>query len=262
MIEVEINGQKVEAPAGTTILAAARLLGIDIPTLCHHEALAPFGACRLCLVALDDGGRRSIVAACNYPLERSGLAVDTKAGDVRQARRMSLKLLLARCPGVQLLQDLARQWGVDTAGLLVTGGPEEECILCGLCVRVCREVIGKSAISFVYRGVERRVSAPFDRESEACLGCAACAHVCPTGAIKVDEESGRLLISPWHSDLELALCRECGAPVGPAKMLTHLRGGEGEAGAPAEEELLCSRCRRLKIAAAAAALPELNYRSF
>lgn len=259
MIQVEIDGQTVEMPAGTTILAAARSLGIEIPTLCHHDALEPFGACRLCLVELNDGGRKSIVAACNYPLEQSGLVVETGTASVWEARKMSLKLLLARCPGVAVLQELARQWSVDTQELLLIGDGEEECILCGCCVRVCREVIGKSVISFVYRGVERRVSTPFDRESELCLGCTACAYVCPTGAIKVDQENGRLLIAPWHSDLEQIFCGECGEALAPARLYAHLRAAEGEEGGAAAEEPLCSRCRRLKITAAAAALPETKY---
>ena len=104
MIEVKINGKPAEVPAGTTILAAARSCGVNIPTLCHHEALEPFGACRLCLVAIDDAGRQSIVAACNYPLEHSGLVVETDTSAVWQARKMSLKLLLARCPGVKVLR--------------------------------------------------------------------------------------------------------------------------------------------------------------
>ena len=258
MIKVKIDGQRVAVAAGTTILAAARRLGLEIPTLCHHEALEPFGACRLCLVALDEGGRQSIVAACNYPLERSGLSVETGTTAVWQARKMSLKLLLARCPGVKVLQDLARQWRVDTADLLLTGDGEEECILCGLCVRVCREVIGKNAISFVYRGAERKVSTPFDAETDLCLGCAACAYLCPTGAIKVREEAGRLLIDRWHSDLEQALCSECGRPVVPAELLVQMREKAAEEGVPGEE-LLCLRCRRVRAAAAATALPVPQY---
>ena len=257
MIEVEINGQSAAAPRGTTILAAARSLGVDIPALCHHEALAPFGACRLCLVALVDGRLRSIVAACNYPLEKSGLAVETDTDDVLQARRMNLKLLLARCPAVKVLQDLALEWDVDTEGLLLTGDGEEECILCGLCVRVCREVIGRCVISFAYRGVERKVSTPFDLESDLCLGCAACAFVCPTGAIKVNEENGRLLIAPWHSNLEQALCSRCGRPVAPVGIFEHL--GERMESRPKEGEHLCSHCRRLEITAAAVKLPAVKY---
>jgi NADH dehydrogenase/NADH:ubiquinone oxidoreductase subunit G len=257
MIEIEIDGQKVETRPGTTILAVARSVGIDIPTLCHHEALEPYGACRLCLVELSEAGRQSIVAACNYPLERSGLTVKTDTPAVRQARKMSLKLLLARCPTVTVLQELAREWEVNPADLLIIGDGEEECILCGLCVRVCREVIGKNVISFAYRSVERRVSTPFDRESDLCLGCTACAFVCPTGAIKVDEAKGRLLIAPWHSNLEQARCSSCGRPVAPAGMLAHL--SEKLEQEPETGTLLCSRCRRLQAAAAAAALPEVRF---
>ncbi|HOB29276.1 MAG TPA: 2Fe-2S iron-sulfur cluster-binding protein [Bacillota bacterium] len=259
MIEVKINGKPAEVPAGTTILAAARSCGVNIPTLCHHEALEPFGACRLCLVAIDDAGRQSIVAACNYPLEHSGLVVETDTSAVWQARKMSLKLLLARCPGVKVLQDLAREWAVDTKDLLLTEDRGEECILCGRCVRVCREVIGKSAISFAFRGVERRVSAPFDQEPDACLGCTACAFVCPTGAVKVIEQNGRRLIAPWHSNLEQVACKECGRAVAPVKMLAHLRGLAGEENEQAGEGVFCSRCRRLKTAAAVTALPEVKF---
>ena len=122
------------------------------------------------------------MTACNYPVF-DGLVVETKSPKIFKTRQMLLELLLARCPKVKSIQDLAREYNVDEPSFFV-GDYEEDCILCGLCARVCEEV-GVSAINFANRGIEREVTAPYHAISDDCVGCGACAMVCPTDSKKV-----------------------------------------------------------------------------
>ena len=205
-ITLEINGKKVEATEGMTVLEAAKSAGIDIPTLCYHEALKPYGACRLCTVEITTNGTTRLVTSCQYPVEE-GLVVNTDTPRVTSARKMMVELLLARCPSAERIQQLAWEYGVDKPRFKVK---EELCILCGLCTRMCEEVVGVSAISFQKRGFEREVTTPFAEISEACIGCGACAKVCPTGAITLEDIYGRQIV---HSEISLASNAAIGVPL-------------------------------------------------
>jgi len=206
-VTLEIDGRDVKAKEGMTILEAARRESIDIPTLCYHPALSPFGACRLCSVKITiSHGRERIVTACTYPVEE-GLKVETKAHEVIMGRKKILELLLARCPNVEKIKDLAREYGVEAPRPRLKL-KDEKCILCGLCARICEERMGVSAINFVGRGVDRKVETPFQRTSDinldVCRACGACAFVCPTGAIKLEDITGKKPI-PIPSEFELGL---------------------------------------------------------
>jgi heterodisulfide reductase subunit A-like polyferredoxin/ferredoxin len=185
MIPVTIDGQLVEVEEETTILDAARRLGIQIPALCHHPALEPYGACRLCTVEITYDGWSRLVTSCNYPIRRE-MDVQTASEKVLTGRKMLAELLLARCPNSPEVQELAAGYGV-TEPRFELDSPDELCYLCGLCVRICEELIGQSAISFVGRGVEREVGAPFLKFSDDCIVCGACEFICPTGAIKLED---------------------------------------------------------------------------
>jgi len=183
LITVTIDGHTTAVPPDTTILQAAKGLGIDIPTLCHHPVLEPYGACRLCTVEVVERGSSRLVTSCNYPIRRP-IEVLTASDRVLRGRKMIVELLWARCPGAKILQELAARYGIKRPRF-EPGDEGELCYLCGLCVRFCDEVVGARAISFVGRGVDRQVGTPFYKVSEACIACGACEFICPTGAIKV-----------------------------------------------------------------------------
>ena len=183
MITLTIDGKKVEVEEGSTVLQAAEKLGIKIPTLCHHRSLEPYGACRLCLVALTRPSGSIIQASCVYPAQE-GLVVRTDTERVLKARRIMLELLLARCPDSARIKEMAAEMGIQESRF---PKKSEGCILCGLCTRVCEERMGVGAINFVNRGSTRKVSAPYDKHSPICITCGACKVVCPTDAVDLSE---------------------------------------------------------------------------
>jgi predicted molibdopterin-dependent oxidoreductase YjgC len=183
-VALKIDGKDVKATEGASILEVARKVGIEIPTLCYNSALEPFGSCRVCSVEITDArGRKKVVTSCNYPV-KEGLEVSTKSEKVVKTRKLLLELLLARCPKVKKIQDLAREYGVEEPRFWIED-VEEDCILCGLCTRVCQERVGVYAINFASRGVEREVTAPYHSFSDDCIGCGACALVCPTNSRRI-----------------------------------------------------------------------------
>jgi heterodisulfide reductase subunit A len=179
-VRVSVDGREAEVPRGTTILEAARQLGIAIPTLCHARGLSPYGACRVCLVEVDTPRGTRQVASCSYPVE-DGLVVRTDTEPVRESRRTIVELLLAQAPESRDLAELAAGLGVRSTPF--EPAAEGKCILCGLCVRTCNELMGRGAISIFGRGGRREVVTAFGEPSTQCQTCGACVFVCPTGAV-------------------------------------------------------------------------------
>ncbi len=185
MIQVTIDGKKTEVAPGTAILVAARQVGVPIPALCDSTMLEPYGACRVCSVEVDDGRKKRIVTACNYPVDRP-MEVFTRSERALRVRRLVLEMMLSRWPNVKVVREMAGEVGVAASRFVHPRRNENEhaCILCGLCVRVCHEGVLHRILAFEGRGETRKVSMPYGKQPPECVGCMACANVCPTGAIR------------------------------------------------------------------------------
>jgi aldehyde:ferredoxin oxidoreductase len=189
MIEVVIDGKKTEVAEGTSILKAAKQLGVKIPALCDSELVEPYGACRVCSVEVSDGRKRRIVTACNYPIQ-GPIEVMTRSERALAVRRLTLEMMLARWPNVKVVKDAAAEVGLDRPRFAHPERNENPnaCILCGLCVRVCSEAVLHKVLAFESRGATRCVVMPYGEQSETCVGCQSCGTVCPTGAITFTDD--------------------------------------------------------------------------
>jgi len=179
-IILQIDGREVAAREGMTVLEAAQKAGISIPTLCYHEKLEPYGACRLCIVEVEERGRTRLVVSCLYPVEKD-LVVRTRSEKIDRIRKMILELLMAHAPDSFELQELAQEYGADRDRF------EKEpsfCIHCGLCVRYCAEVKKKNAVGFVDRGTRREISFIPEIAAKECGSCGECFPLCPTEALQ------------------------------------------------------------------------------
>jgi coenzyme F420 hydrogenase subunit beta len=175
MITLKINGLEVQVEEGTTLLEAAKFLGFPIPTLCHDDGLSSYGACRLCLVEIGEEPNTKLVSSCTYRAEE-GLKVRTASSRILRARKMVIELLLATCPQSKVIQDLASKFDVRQQRFRQKF---DDCILCGLCVRMCEEQMMGKAIGFLDRGENRKIGTPFDIRSEECRLCGGCIYICP-----------------------------------------------------------------------------------
>jgi NADH dehydrogenase/NADH:ubiquinone oxidoreductase subunit G len=194
MITFRLNGLDVQAEEGWTVLETAKFYGLAIPTLCYNEGLSSYGGCRLCLVEIGVEPRTKLVSSCTYPAEES-LVVHTDTRRVVEARRMMIELMLSVAPFSKQIQDLASKFGVTKMRFTPRN---EECILCGLCVRMCAEQMDGRAIGFQNRGSKRKISTPFDVRSEECRLCGGCIYICPACQLRCQ-----------GPEAETAVCNAC-----------------------------------------------------
>jgi NADH dehydrogenase/NADH:ubiquinone oxidoreductase subunit G len=204
LVTLTLNGREIQAAPGKTILEVAREAGVDIPTLCHDPRLEPYGACRMCLVEVE--GARGPMAACGTAI-REGMVIETHTEKILTLRKFVLELLLSNhpldCPvceaaGDCRLQDYAYEYLVDMVpwgwrGPLA-GDPGDHpnvahfgarCILCGRCVRICREVMSIGCWGYLNRGYDSEVDTPYrlPLRQVGCVSCGQCVSTCPVGAI-------------------------------------------------------------------------------
>lgn len=179
-IQLQIDGREVSAEAEMTVLDAARGAGIEIPTLCHHEALEPFGGCRLCIVEAETGGRESIVASCVYKVH-DDLVIQTRSDKIDRIRKTLIELLLAHAPDAPQLLELAGDYGAARDRF---EQHSSFCIHCGLCVRYCDEVKQLNAVGFIDRGIRKEIAFLPEIAAKECNACKECFPLCPTSYLQ------------------------------------------------------------------------------
>ncbi len=219
MVQITIDGKKIEVEAGTILINAIREAGVDVPTLCYHKAITPYGSCRVCSVEVKIGDRTRVVTACNYPV-RSELEVITDSERVVGLRKLLFELILARSPKVPLLAEMAAKYGAVQGRMELDDKP---CILCGKCVQVCDQIMDIAAIDFSGRGVEEVVGTPYGDSSDSCIGCGACDFVCPTHCIGLMDQGNKRILKKWHTEHEMILCKTCGKPVATVAQVDYMK---------------------------------------
>ena len=174
-VKVSIDGAIIKAVRGASVLDTAVEYGICIPHLCHVPGLPDIGACRLCIVEHIVHGRSKVTASCTLNVEE-GMVIMTNTDKIRKLRRNLAELLVAQAPNSRAIQDIAVRCGVKEVRYPFRN---ENCVLCGRCVRVCSDIWKARAIGFVGRGKDRRVDYPFGVKPEFCKHCDSCVQLCP-----------------------------------------------------------------------------------
>ena len=204
-ITAVINGKECDGEKGEFLLDIADRNGIVIPRLCHHESLRGLASCRLCLAEVTENNRKRIVTSCIFPVMRN-ITAETDTEEIRDMRGIIIGFLMAEAPGNERISALAAEYGASDISRYRTDDGNA-CIVCGLCVRACAEV-KPGCIGTTRRGVYKKIAPPFDEPPAGCVGCAACANVCPTGHIHMEETGGSRTI--WGKEFEMIRCDVCG----------------------------------------------------
>jgi formate dehydrogenase major subunit len=260
-VTLTIDGQTVTVPEGTTLLKAAAMNGIEIPTLCHLKELAPDGSCRMCMVEVEGGRKGGLVTACSAHVHE-GMVIHTQNKKVRDSRRFVLDLLLSnhkldcfKCPsnGDCKLQDYSLEYGMletsfhgqrqpgnqqDTTNPFFDYDPEK-CIMCRRCSRVCQLRQGRDVISIAKRGFDTKMMPAYgeDWDQSICESCGNCVSVCPTGALaSKDQQKFR----KWATTKIRTTCPHCGTGCQVDLLVkNNVIVGAEPADGPANRNLLC-----------------------
>lgn len=236
MVNIVIDGRKVKAKEESTILEVAQDLNIYIPTLCYHEELSSFGACRLCTVEVKTNGKWQLASSCTTPVE-DGMEVQVNSDTAKETRKAAAALLLYKYPDTEAVREIARELGVEAVP--AEAGTAHDCILCGMCVRTCQEIVGVSALSFRDRGPNRDIEEPeIEFDPSVCIGCGSCAFVCPTGFIQLEHEDDKRTI--WNKVFKMVPCKVCGRYFAPEDQLRYISRTTGVA---YSNLTTCTNCR-------------------
>ncbi|MCX6698321.1 MAG: 2Fe-2S iron-sulfur cluster-binding protein [Methanomicrobiales archaeon] len=250
-VTVTINGKKYIANQSEILLRVAVREKIAIPHLCYEPSLDPYGACRLCMVEVVKRGKKEMTASCTLRAEE-GLEVVTDTPGIVKYRNILFELYLAEAPKSEVIKTMAARYGVTKTRFLkkidTTDSLGNKCVLCGLCVRVCNEIMGAGAIGFVNRGPYTVVNTPYFEPTRDCYGCGACVKVCPTSAVEMEDVGDTRVMKSWSTTtVLLAQCSCCGtyyAPKGLAiSIMARLTPSLKE-----EIAALCPACRGKRIA--------------
>jgi NADH dehydrogenase/NADH:ubiquinone oxidoreductase subunit G len=251
-LKVAINDKNYEAEKGEYILEVCRRNNVIVPTLCHHDGIPGIGACRLCVVEVDEGRGRQVVVSCVYPLNRD-CGIFTESEKIREIRKTILSMLVTKAPEGDGLASLCQTYGVEDDSRFTHSKPEgkspaekrlsSSCVLCGLCAQACAS-IGSGAIASTGRGVGKKITTPYDEPSADCVGCASCALVCPTKAIEFSETETQRTI--WGQKFNLIKCGVCGRPF--ATVQEYALALEKAEEDSLQVAKICEDCRKKKTA--------------
>lgn len=250
MVTITINKNQYLAEEGEIFLLTAMRLNIDIPHFCYEKALEPYGACRLCMVDVVTCGKTTMTPACTIKVH-NGLEILTDTPEIIKHRSLLFELYLAEAPKSEVIREMAAKYGVTKTRFLKKIVHDDpllgKCILCGLCVRVCNEIMGTCAINFINRGPYTVINTPFFEQNPDCAGCVACAQVCPTNAIVFDDRGSNRIMQSWsHTTVPLATCSSCKKTFAPEKLM-HKILDKLDPAIIEEIRTLCPECRRKLI---------------
>ena len=232
IVRFKIDGVEVEAEKGSLLLPSILDFGVEIPHLCYHESVSPGGMCGLCVVELTKDGRKRMAMSCKYTID-DGLEVVTDSEKIRRARHRAWEVLLARASRSEKLRRMAREAGVEKTSLELK---DDECILCGLCERVCREIVGANALTITRKNGKREIVP----DPESCIACGACVYVCPVDCIRMVETEEERTIVRWGRTLKMKKCTACGRSFAPWYQLEYVKQ---RAKLPKDFLDICPDCR-------------------
>ena len=246
-----INGKKYPADEGEILLGVALREKIAIPHLCYEPSLDPYGACRLCMVEVVKRGKREMATSCTLRAAE-GMEIVTDSPEIVKHRNILFELYLAQAPKSEVIKTMASRYGVTKTRFLkkldTTDSLGNKCVLCGLCVRACNEIMGAGAIGFVNRGPYTVVNTPYSEPTKDCYGCGACVQVCPTHAVEMEDDGDTRVMKSWSATrvplTQCSCCEKYYAPKGLAtatlaRMIPSLKE---------EIATLCPSCRGKRIA--------------
>ncbi len=240
-MNVNIDGKIYEGIKGDTIMDLARRNNITIPNLCYKAGFEGLGRCRLCMVEVNESNKPKLVSACIYSVKEN-LEVKTTTEKIYKIRQDIILLLLLRTPNNEYIRQLADEYNVKPPKRYLSSNLNENCILCGLCVKACASM-GTNAISMVQRGITKKVSTPYDDSSKDCIGCGACAEICPTKAIILKDNNGVREI--WNKSFNLIKCSCCGEFFTTEQCLNYINKKTNNY--ETENQILCEKCKRKSI---------------